>query len=105
MAKREAPQMKRLIAPFMSMLGLTTATAQEWPALRSVPSVSGRAAVEQDVADGKAIFVLKVEGVPAGKPVNIPIPQYAYLLNPGANPTPVILVQAEEANGTKLFGV
>ena len=97
--------MRARLTSLLTLVGLSPALAQGWPALPAKGFVSGRAAVERDVADGNAIFVLKVRDVPVGKPARIVIPQYAYLINPGGEPTPVIVVQAEEANGIKLFGV
>ena len=77
--------------------------AQDWPILPSTGFISGRAATEKDVADGNAIFVLKAQGAIIGRPLEVVIPQYAYLNKEGHKQ--VILVQAEEANGIKLFGI
>jgi hypothetical protein len=66
--------------------------------------VSGRAATEQDVEAGNAIFVAKAEGVIIGKPIAVTIPQYAYWTQPTGK-TLVVIVQAEEANGMRLFGL
>jgi hypothetical protein len=52
--------------------------------------------------NGDAVFVAAVKDVIVGKPLPISIPQYALLRNTHER---VILVQAEEANGIKLFGV
>lgn len=61
------------------------------------------------MADGNAVFVAKVDSKLIGVPLPIAIPQYAYVTDPhitnGGPPLPVIVVQAEEANGYKLFGV
>ncbi|MFO1183468.1 MAG: hypothetical protein U1E56_01615 [Bauldia sp.] len=66
--------------------------------------ISGRAAVEKDIADGNAIFAARVRGVYVGAPLPIAIPQFAYLTRDGAK-TLVVVVQAEVANGTVLIGV
>jgi hypothetical protein len=82
--------------------GATPAASSEWPPLPSKGFVTGRPAQKSDVANGDAVFVAAVKGVVIGKPLPIPVPQYALLHE---NHERVILVQAEEANGLKLFGV
>jgi hypothetical protein len=67
--------------------------------------IAGRPAVAKDVADGNAIFVLRAYGVAFGKPLDVTIPQYAYLTKRGQQPVPVIIVQAEQGKGIKIFGV
>ena len=76
-----------------------------WPPLPTTGFVSGRTATDEDVAAGNAIFVLKAYGAYFGKPMDIAIPQYAYLTKAGEKPVPVIVVQAEIGKGIKLFGV
>jgi hypothetical protein len=76
-----------------------------WPPLPATGFVVGRAATDKDVADGNAVFALRAYGVPFGKPLDIVIPQYAYLIKKGQQPLPVIVVQAEEGKGMKIFGV
>lgn len=66
--------------------------------------VSGRAATEKDVEAGNAIFVARVEGAIIGKPIAVTIPQYAYWSQPNGK-TLVVVVQAEEADGMRLFGL
>src|SRR4051812_10971628 len=97
--------MRILISSVLAFIGLSSAVAQGWPALPGRGFISGRPASEKDVNDGNAIFVLKSNDLPIGKPLRITIPQYAYLVEEGGRRTRVILVQAEEANGIKLFGV
>jgi hypothetical protein len=94
-----------LNAVFSAFLGVSAALAQAWPALPATGFVSGRPATDKDVADGNALFVLKAHGVYFGKPVDIVIPQYAYLLNKGSEPVPVIVIQAEQERNIKIFGV
>ena len=48
---------------------------------------------------------MRAYGVPFGKPLDIVIPQYAYLIKKGQQKTPVIVVQAEEGKGIKIFGI
>jgi hypothetical protein len=79
--------------------------AQSWPPLPTSGFIAGRAATGKDVADGNAIFVLRAYGVPFGKPLDVTIPQYAYLTKRGQQPVPVIVVQAEQGKGIKIFGV
>jgi hypothetical protein len=81
------------------------ASSTAWPPLPSTGFVSGRAATDKDVAAGNAVFVLKAYGMPFGKPLDIPIPQYAYVTKRGQKPEPVIVVQAEEGKHIKFFGV
>ncbi|WP_131871209.1 MULTISPECIES: hypothetical protein [unclassified Bradyrhizobium] len=64
--------------------------------------ISGRPAQKEDVSKGDAIFVAAVNDVVIGKPLPLQIPQYALLRDKQER---VILVQAEEANGIKLFGL
>ena len=83
--------------------------AQTWPPLPARGFVSGHAANEQDVADGNAIFVAKVDGKIIGLPLPIAIPQYAYVtdahVTKGGPQIPVVVVQAEQAANQQLFGV
>src|SRR5258706_2065655 len=78
---------------------------QEWPSLPHEGFISGRPATVQDVNEGNAIFVAKIADVAVGKPIQIRIPQYAYWTSETGKRVPVIVVQAEEANGFKLFGI
>jgi hypothetical protein len=87
---------------FFVMEGTAMAGSPEWPLLPSQGFITGRPALKSDVESGNAVFVAAVKGVVIGKPLSISIPQYAMLRN---NHERVILVQAEEANGMKLFGV
>jgi len=94
-----------IVSVALVVLGVSAALAQAWPALPATGFVSGRPATDQDVTAGNALFVLKAHGHYFGKPVDIVIPQYAYLLNKGDKPVPVIVVQAEQERSIKLFGV
>jgi hypothetical protein len=91
----------RVIALFV-IAGIMTGASPDWPPLPSKGFITGRPAQISDVKSGDAVFVAAVKGVVIGKPLPISIPQYALLHN---NHERVILVQAEEANGMKMFGV
>jgi hypothetical protein len=82
--------------------GTMIGASPNWPPLPSKGFVTGRPAQMSDVKNGDAVFVAAVKDVVIGKPLPISIPQYALLHD---NHERVILVQAEEANGIKMFGV
>lgn len=76
-----------------------------WPELSEIPAVSGRAARKEDVASGRAVFVLESEGQPIGLPIDIKLPQYAYHVDVDTGErTPGVLIQAEEAGGQQIAG-
>jgi hypothetical protein len=94
----------------MAMLTAGTVLAQQnsqpsWPPLPTTGFISGRAATDKDVAEGNAVFVLRAYGTAFGKPLDVVIPQYAYLTKNGQQKLPVIVVQAEEGKGIKIFGI
>jgi hypothetical protein len=82
--------------------GMMIGASSDWPPLPSKGFITGRPAQKSDVKNGDAVFVAAVKDVVVGKPLPVSIPQYALLR---AKFERVILVQAEEANGIKLFGV
>jgi hypothetical protein len=90
----------------LSLFGMNASHAgqQEWPPLPNKRFVSGRAATVQDVDKGDAIFVAKVGDEVIGKPILVTIPQFAYWTNEDGKRLPVVVIQAEEANGKRLFG-
>ena len=88
-----------------SATGEGQSAAPSWPPLPTTGFVSGRAATDKDVADGNAVFVLRAYGVAFGKPLDIVIPQYAYLIRNGQQKLAVIVVQAEVGKGIKIFGI
>ena len=96
--------MRTWISIILALVGFSAAGAEGWPALPVAGFLSGRPATDKDVHDGNAIFVLKSDNIIIGKSLPIAIPQYAYLTENGGPMEPVIVVQAEEANGIKLFG-
>ena len=68
----------------------------DWPDLPVEGYITGRPATTEDVEAGNAVFSMKVDDQYVGKPVDIPIPQYAFLLDDETgNKEPVIVVQAE----------
>jgi hypothetical protein len=83
---------------------MSHAANPEWPSLPTKGFISGRPATEQDVDDGNAIFVAKVGGTTIGKPIPVTIPQFAYWTDSNGKKVPVVILQAEEANGMPLFG-
>jgi hypothetical protein len=105
--------MRFWFATVLVAFGISAALAQtsppasppNWPPLPATGFISGRAATDQDVADGNAVFVLKAYGGYFGKPMDIVIPQYAIMTKRGEKPVPVIVVQAEMGGGVKVFGV
>jgi len=82
--------------------GTTIAAATEWPPLPASGFISGRAAQQDDIAKGNAVFVAIVNNVRVGKPLAVAIPQYGRLRT---THEPVIVVQAEDTNGMKVYGV
>ena len=99
----------RISALLLALAMAAAASAQtaqvNWPPLPTKGFVSGRQATDEDVNAGNAVFVLKAYGSYFGKPMDVTIPQYAYLIKAGEKPVPVIVVQAEIGKGIKLFGV
>ena len=83
----------------------TSAGSFVWPKLPDSCFVKGRPAAEDDVRKGCAVFVVKEGGRPAGKPLNIEVPQYAIHVDEDTGKqTPVILIQAEENAGLQVVG-
>jgi hypothetical protein len=80
------------------------AADSQWPPLPTTGFIFGRPATEQDVDAGNAIFVAKVNGVVIGKPVSMIIPQFAYWTDSAGKKIPVVIVQAEDAQGMRLYG-
>ena len=74
-----------------------------WPPLPTKGYIVGRAATQADVKAGRAVFVAGQGHTVIGKPLPLKIPQYAWLKQDQTK-IPVIIVQAEEANGFRLVG-
>ena len=83
---------------------MSFAANSEWPVLPTKGFIPGRAATQQDVIDGNAIFVAKIGDMVIGKPISVTIPQFAYWTDATGKKVPGVIVQAEEANGLRIFG-
>lgn len=76
-----------------------------WPDLSTIKFVSERAATEEDINQGAAVFLLQSGDENIGKPLNIEIPQYAiHIDGETGEKSNVVVIQAEEANGQKVVG-
>ena len=80
-----------------------SALADSWPALPAADFTKGRAATRDDVDEGRAVFVGEVNGMMIGVPIDITIPQYAYLIRDGKKQA-VIVIQAEQIQNDKIIG-
>ena len=80
-----------------------SALAESWPALPAADFTKGRAATRDDVDEGRAVFVGEVNGMMIGVPIDITIPQYAYLNRDGKKQA-VIVIQAEQIQNDKIIG-
>jgi hypothetical protein len=102
--------MRMRLVILLTILGVSVASAQQspdpgWPPLPTSGFISGRPATDKDIMEGNAVFALRAYGVPFGKPLDVVIPQYAYLTKRGQRPIPVIVVQAELGKSLKIFGL
>lgn len=74
-----------------------------WPGLPTDHFMTGRAATQQDVQDGNALFALAAEASPT--PLELEIPQYAVHRNSDTGEDEgVIVLQAESASGQRVVG-
>ena len=80
-----------------------SALAESWPALPAADFIKGRAATRNDVDEGRAVFVGEVNNIMIGSPIDITIPQYAYLNRDGKKQA-VIVIQAEQVQNEKIIG-
>jgi hypothetical protein len=97
--------MRLWLITVLTILGISAALAESWPPLPTSGFISGRPATDKDVIEGNAVFALRAYGAPFGEPLDVTIPQYAYLKRRGQQPIPVIVVQAELGKGLKIYGV
>ncbi|WP_434049057.1 hypothetical protein [Marinobacter salarius] len=96
--------MKRILVAILGVMTFAVAAQEiQWPPLPETGFISGRAAEMQDVQAGNAVFVAAVNGVSIGKSIDISIPQYALHIDQGLK-TPVVIVQAESAQGQRIIG-
>ena len=79
------------------------ALAETWSPLPTVDFTKGRAATSNDVDEGRAVFVGEINGMMIGVPIDITIPQYAYLNRDGKKQA-VIVIQAEQIQNDKIIG-
>ena len=96
--------MRLWLITVLTILGISAALAESWPPLPTGGFISGRPATDKDVIEGNAVFALRAYGAPFGEPLDVTIPQYAYLKRRGQQPIPVIVLQAELGKGLKIFG-
>lgn len=96
--------MIRLLVLMLILLGACTPAASAggaWPALPSDGFVTGRPASQSDVNAGNAGFAFGHGTDIVATALPVVIPQYAYFNDDGAM-IPVIVVQAEQAQGKEL---
>ena len=80
-------------------------SSRPWPALPTRGFIAGRAATQQDMADGDAVFVAEVAGQIVGVPLDITVPQFAIHIDFEAGVGKrVIVLQAERASGIDMIG-
>jgi hypothetical protein len=94
----------RLLVLTLLFLGACTSAASaenSWPALPSSGFTAGRPASQADVAAGNAGFAVGDGTDIVGTPLTISIPQYAFF-NDNGTMVPVVLIQAEQAQGKEL---
>ena len=100
--------MKSTVLGFLIYISLTSiafGSGIVWPDLPKTEFVKERPATEEDVKKGHATFVIKVDGKPAGKLLDVEIPQYAiHVEERTGKETPVIVIQAEENSGIRAVG-
>jgi len=89
-----------LAIPLLAVCSVTASAEGTWPPLPKTGFVAGRAATQADVNSGSAGFAISGNGV-VGSPLSITIPQYAYF-NDNGTMVPVVLIQAEAAQGKQL---
>jgi hypothetical protein len=103
--EEEAPPANTVPHHHTDRLPIKGGMQMEYPDLNSYGYVSGRAATEQDVMEGKAAFILKCGEDELGTPLDIDVPQYAIHVDPySLEETPGVIIQAEEANEQQLVG-
>lgn len=89
-----------LAIPLLAVCSVTASAEGAWPPLPKTGFVAGRAATQADVNNGSAGFAIGGNDV-VGSPLSITIPQYAYF-NDNGTMVPVVLIQAEAAQGKQL---
>ncbi|MEP4079005.1 hypothetical protein [Haloferula sp.] len=76
-----------------------------WPDLSSFEATVGRLATVDDTRANRASFLLKVDDVRIGIPIEMELPRFAlYRDGESQDPKRVVIFQAEEADGLRYFG-
>ena len=76
-----------------------------WPDLASFEATVGRLATAEDTRANRASFLLEVDGVRIGTPIDMLLPCFALYRDDDANePKRAVIFQAEEADGIRYFG-
>ncbi len=93
--------------PFLLLLVSVSTFSEEfkWPDINGFDVVSGRHAIEQDIAEQKAVFVAKTDEGYIGIPIDIKLPQFAIYTDSEKNEKyPVVIIQAERAQEMDMYG-
>jgi hypothetical protein len=93
-------RLSRLAILILVACSFTASAGSAWLPLPKAGFVAGRAATQSDVNSGSAGFAIGGNGS-VGSPLSITIPQYAYF-NDSGTMIPVVLIQAEAAQGKQL---
>jgi len=76
-----------------------------WPDLSSFEATVGRLATSEDTRANRASFLLEVDGVRIGTPIDMELPCFALYRDEDANEAKrAVVFQAEEADGLRYFG-
>ena len=76
-----------------------------WPDLSSFEATVGRLATPEDTRANRASFLLEVDGVRIGTPIDMPLPCFALYHDEELNePKRAVVFQAEKADGLRYFG-
>jgi hypothetical protein len=77
----------------------------DWPRLSDFSATVGRLATAEDIRAKRAAFLLESEGVRIGKPIELQLPCYAWMVDDETGERKrCIVLQAEEADGTRYMG-
>jgi len=87
-------------------LGVAAIVAQshKWPPLPKTEFVSGRAATEEDVQNGRAAFYQNRAGGDV-RPMQIELPQYGWFTDEDGTRIAVVVVQAEYSDSGGILGL
>ena len=94
------------LAPNSRVLTEEPTSGPTWPDLVGIGAVCGRPATTEDVKRGHAaVLINPVDGVSAGTPLDLVIPQYAWHVDgDDGTRTPAVVIQAEHAEGYTVAG-